>query len=619
MSSRKRVVARVDSIDSKMARLLNEGPDALAERRRKAIEEEREKKKKKEDEDELKRKEKCTRIGEVFLELKVEDIRKQDQVNNKVRTRGEDMVSNFKEAAETVKAKLGKLADGTIFGNLAKLGSAFLGIDKNTFVTHSNRRVDAVEIRAGRRVQLSRKQLRLRAAAKLSSDDKKQLLGYLQHCWKAETHVTLATLLVWARENIDFPYGKSTLGYALRGMGLCFRLKNHNPIIEERKDLIKLREIYLRKMAGFRAKNAFFAFFDETWVFQGMTLRYGWQFTHTTMYQRARLLNPDAPVPGPKKGARRGKRGIVVAVLTENGVLKGSEQVWVSSGKLEDQPEDYHSEMNYELYEHYMKTRVIPELVRAAAEANRPPVLVIDNAPYHNRQLDKAPLKSARMNVIRQWLASKGILVGDVRKDALVKILEDYIESEGGRTVFNTYVFDEYAKSMGVTVVRLPPYHCFLNPIELLWSQLKQSVMASGTSSTPLAEVRQNTLDFLRAFTAESSQNLFNHIAEIEDDVRQKIKQRDERNSPSAPSTSTSRPDDAELDNDATDQYLQENEDSLDTALDAEDRAQATVEIRRVLEAEDEDGGTLFLYDNDGNLLPDPLSPYEWMNELAGF
>ena len=54
MSSRKRVVDRVDSIDSKMARLLNEGPDALAERRRKAIEEEREKKKKKEDEDELK-------------------------------------------------------------------------------------------------------------------------------------------------------------------------------------------------------------------------------------------------------------------------------------------------------------------------------------------------------------------------------------------------------------------------------------------------------------------------------------------------------------------------------------------------------------------------------------
>ena len=32
------------------------------------------------------------------------------------------------------------------------------------------------------------------------------------------------------------------------------------------------------------------------------------------------------------------------------------------------------------------------------------------------------------------------------------------------------YAVDEMAKASGHEVVRLPPYHCELNPIELAWS-----------------------------------------------------------------------------------------------------------------------------------------------------
>ena len=38
------------------------------------------------------------------------------------------------------------------------------------------------------------------------------------------------------------------------------------------------------------------------------------------------------------------------------------------------------------------------------------------------------------------------------------------------------FVVDEMAKAVGHEVVRLPPYHCELNPIELAWSQVKHYI-----------------------------------------------------------------------------------------------------------------------------------------------
>ena len=38
------------------------------------------------------------------------------------------------------------------------------------------------------------------------------------------------------------------------------------------------------------------------------------------------------------------------------------------------------------------------------------------------------------------------------------------------------YVVDEMAKAAGVTICRLPPYHCVFNPIELVWGYAKGQV-----------------------------------------------------------------------------------------------------------------------------------------------
>ncbi|XP_050311486.1 uncharacterized protein LOC126747047 [Anthonomus grandis grandis] len=44
------------------------------------------------------------------------------------------------------------------------------------------------------------------------------------------------------------------------------------------------------------------------------------------------------------------------------------------------------------------------------------------------------------------------------------------------------YVVDEMARNSGVTILRLPPYHCELNPIELIWAQIKGEVASKNTT-----------------------------------------------------------------------------------------------------------------------------------------
>ncbi|KAG8228629.1 hypothetical protein J437_LFUL008280 [Ladona fulva] len=71
---------------------------------------------------------------------------------------------------------------------------------------------------------------------------------------------------------------------------------------------------------------------------------------------------------------------------------------------------------------------------------NLPPksVVVIDNAPYHNVQLNRPPSSNAKKDTMKEWLDSKG----------------------------QQYSINRDLAEHGQSVLRLPPYHPELNPIE---------------------------------------------------------------------------------------------------------------------------------------------------------
>lgn len=67
-----------------------------------------------------------------------------------------------------------------------------------------------------------------------------------------------------------------------------------------------------------------------------------------------------------------------------------------------------------------------------------------------------------------------------------------------------------------MTVLRLPPYHCELNPIELIWAQVKGYVAARHTTFK-LQEVRRLLNESFEHVTAEKWADCVRHVIVTEE------------------------------------------------------------------------------------------------------
>ncbi|XP_072384573.1 uncharacterized protein [Diabrotica undecimpunctata] len=104
-------------------------------------------------------------------------------------------------------------------------------------------------------------------------------------------------------------------------------------------------------------------------------------------------------------------------------------------------------------------------------------VIVLDNAPYHSRKVERVPTTASKKAEIIDWLRSKNISF----EDSLLKVQLLAIVKEHKKR-YDQYIVDEMAKRQNKIVLRLPPYHCELNPIELVWADIKNFVAAKNTT-----------------------------------------------------------------------------------------------------------------------------------------
>lgn len=136
-------------------------------------------------------------------------------------------------------------------------------------------------------------------------------------------------------------------------------------------------------------------------------------------------------------------------------------------------------------------------------------VIVMDNASYHSRRLDRLPNMGWRKDAIQAWLREKNIefAENEIKAQLLAKIDKSKHQKK--------YV-DELAASKNVTVLRLPPYHCELNPIELIWAQMKGYV-GKNNKSFKLPEVRRLTEEAIIKIGAAEWQKCIEHVIKVED------------------------------------------------------------------------------------------------------
>ncbi|XP_026324108.1 uncharacterized protein LOC113233268 [Hyposmocoma kahamanoa] len=75
------------------------------------------------------------------------------------------------------------------------------------------------------------------------------------------------------------------------------------------------------------------------------------------------------------------------------------------------------------------------------------------------------------------------------------------------------YEIDQILGDHGHTVARLPPYHCHLNPIELIWGIAKHKIASVNVGSI---DIKMAAEQAFQAITAEDWKNSCQHVIKIE-------------------------------------------------------------------------------------------------------
>ena len=133
--------------------------------------------------------------------------------------------------------------------------------------------------------------------------------------------------------------------------------------------------------------------------------------------------------------------------------------------------------MNAKHFEEWWEEKLLPNLQDKS-------VVVIDNASIHSRLSDnfKRPNTSWRKAEIQELLRLKNISFEDNETNAilLMKVKSVYVPK--------IFTLEKIAKNFCTTkgedikVLRLPVAHSELNPIELIWAQIKRYVAANNTT-----------------------------------------------------------------------------------------------------------------------------------------
>ncbi|KAL0810586.1 hypothetical protein ABMA28_010703 [Loxostege sticticalis] len=164
--------------------------------------------------------------------------------------------------------------------------------------------------------------------------------------------------------------------------------------------------------------------------------------------------------------------------------------------------------MNASNFNKWLREKLIPNLTE-------PSIIVMDNASYHTVQVNKAPNTSTRKAEIQNWLRCHDILFEETQSREELLCLVDKHKPEP------IYEADQILKENGHEVLRLPPYHCDLNPIELIWSTGKRKA-ASKNISRSLSEMENLIKECFDSITPEEWNKMVNHILHIEENYKEK-------------------------------------------------------------------------------------------------
>ena len=355
---------------------------------------------------------------------------------------------------------------------------------------------------------------------KLDSFDVDLILRTMTDMMDRREVVTLKRLQAQLSQK-DLEVKRTTLCNILKAKGFVYaRSQGNRKVLCERPDLQAARCSYLRKIYDVRNnKKMDVVYLDESYVNANHTCPAEWM-------SQDRLRGRQIPVG---KGQRLillhaiGEVTIQEEVPDAIGAVAMQDamsdaipiQEKTSYGFLPDclllykshstDNRDYHTEMNSVVFEDWVEHRLLPAL-------KGPTCVVMDNATYHSRICPEtaSPTMAARKDVMKEWLRGKNIPFNEgLLKPEIYELIKHHKPPK-------EYVVDRKIEAAGHMVLRLPPYHCDLNPIENIWGIIKNEVAMNNTSFK-LADMKVLTDQAIKNVDPTIIKNTMEHVKKTEE------------------------------------------------------------------------------------------------------
>ncbi len=164
---------------------------------------------------------------------------------------------------------------------------------------------------------------------------------------------------------------------------------------------------------------------------------------------------------------------------------------------------DYHGQMNGDVFQKWFREKLLPNIPRAS-------LIIMDNASYHNMLAEySAPTPTCSKAKIRSWLEANNIPCKD---DCLKVELVDIVRKMAPEP---TYTIDVIARQHGHEVIRTPPYHPELQPIETCWGILKNEV--ARHCDFTLDNLKRQLEHAFDKITATTCQGIIDKVRSVED------------------------------------------------------------------------------------------------------
>lgn len=335
-------------------------------------------------------------------------------------------------------------------------------------------------------------QLRGRPSYSVDVTHQEAVRSYIRNANLEGRHITLESIRSFLNNisSTEESFHISTLARTLDRWGFEFGKGIRSQYLKEKDHIVLARQNYLRKMRRNRIVRSEKTrrpevYLDESYVNKNHSNDFVW------------YSNEDGPWI--QKPTGKGERLIIINAVTKDGWVPDAKIVFKSTRKTGD----YHGQMNWNLFQKWFSEKLLPNIPSNS-------IIVMDNAAYHNILAEcSAPTPTCSKEKIFNWLEYNNIpCKDDCLKIELVEILKKFAPEP-------TYSIDMIANEHGHKVIRTPPYHPELQPIEICWGILKNEI--ARNCDFTMDNLMLQLDNAFRKITAKTCQKIIKKIRSVED------------------------------------------------------------------------------------------------------